>query len=224
MSPVIRLQLILKRCFDLLAALGLLIILSPVMLVISVAILLTMGPPILFRQERLGHHGTPFTILKFRTMNEERDEEGNLLPNRERITVLGNFLRGATLDELPELFNVLKGEMSLVGPRPLLVDYRDLYSEEQWRRHDMPPGMAGPVLVSGRNLLTWKEKFERDVWYVDHWSLWLDLKILLQTAGRVISGEGVNASEHETMPRFTGLESEQEVDRSQTPREGEWWT
>jgi sugar transferase EpsL len=123
-------------------------------------------------------------------MNDRRDEQGNLLPDEQRLTRLGRFLRSLTLDELPELFNVLKGEMSLVGPRPLLVEYRDLYTPEQWRRHEMPPGMAGPVLASGRNLLDWEEKFRLDVWYVDHWSLWLDFKILARTAWKVLKREG----------------------------------
>jgi lipopolysaccharide/colanic/teichoic acid biosynthesis glycosyltransferase len=138
-------------------------------------------------------------------MTEERDENGNLLPDEQRLTPVGRFLRSLTLDELPELFNVLKGEMSLVGPRPLLVEYRDLYTPEQWRRHEMPPGMAGPVLASGRNLLDWEEKFRLDVWYVDHWSLWLDFQILARTAWKVLKREGVSAEGHATMPKFEGV-------------------
>jgi lipopolysaccharide/colanic/teichoic acid biosynthesis glycosyltransferase len=178
---------------------------SPLMALIALAIWITMGRPILFRQPRIGYRGRVFTIYKFRTMTEERDENGNLLPDEQRLTPLGRFLRSLTLDELPELFNVLKGEMSLVGPRPLLVEYRDLYTPEQWRRHEMPPGMAGPVLASGRNLLDWEEKFRLDVWYVDHWSLWLDFKILLRTAWKVLKREGVSAKEHATMPKFEGI-------------------
>lgn len=196
-----------KRFFDILAAITALILLSPLLIVLFVMIWIAMGSPIFFRQRRLGYQGRPFTILKFRTMTMEKDKDGNLLPNRQRITRLGHFLRRTTLDELPELINVLKGEMSLVGPRPLLVDYLDLYSLEQWRRHEMPPGMAGPVLADGRNALSWEEKFSRDVWYVDNWSLWLDLKILIRTAFKVIKGEGISAEGYATMPRFTGTES-----------------
>lgn len=213
-----RVQLIFKRGFDILSSLALLIMLSPLIMLIALAVLISMGPPILYRQERIGHQGNVFTILKFRTMSDERDEHGSLLPNRERITRVGQFLRRTTLDELPELINVLRGEMSLVGPRPLLVDYRDLYSPEQWRRHEMPPGMAGPVLADGRNALSWEEKFTRDVWYVENWSLWLDVKILARTAVKVIQGEGVSAEGYATMPRFTGtdkaeLKNEQNLSR-----------
>jgi sugar transferase EpsL len=188
-----RVQLVIKRALDVAASLLLILLFSPLMLAIALAIWITMGRPILFRQPRIGYRGRVFTIYKFRTMTEERDENGNLLPDEQRLTPVGRFLRSLTLDELPELFNVLKGEMSLVGPRPLLVEYRDLYTPEQWRRHEMPPGMAGPVLASGRNLLDWEEKFRLDVWYVDHWSLWLDFKILLRTAWKVLKREGVSA-------------------------------
>lgn len=199
-----RVQIALKRLFDIALSTFLLFTFSPLFLLISILIRLTMGHPIFFRQPRLGYQGKPFTIYKFCTMTDDRDEQGNLLPDEQRLTRLGRFLRSTTLDELPELINVLKGEMSLVGPRPLLIDYRDLYTPEQWRRHEMPPGMAGPVLADGRNALDWKEKFERDVWYVDHWSLWLDFKILARTAWKVIKREGVNAEGHATMPRFEG--------------------
>jgi lipopolysaccharide/colanic/teichoic acid biosynthesis glycosyltransferase len=144
-------------------------------------------------------------IYKFRTMNNNKDAHGYLLPDEQRLTRFGRFLRILTLDELPELFNVLKGDMSLVGPRALLVEYRDLYTPEQWRRHEMPPGMAGPVLASGRNLLDWEEKFRLDVWYVDHWSLWLDFKILARTVWKVLKREGVSAEGHATMPKFEGV-------------------
>jgi len=200
-------QRAIKRTFDILIATGALFLLSPLFIVLSAVIWIDMGSPIFFRQQRLGYQGRPFTILKFRTMTMEKDQDGKMLPNRQRITRLGHFLRRTTLDELPELINVLRGEMSLVGPRPLLVDYRDLYSAEQWRRHEMPPGMAGPVLADGRNALTWEEKFSRDVWYVDNWSLWLDLKVLIRTALKVIKGEGISAEGYATMPRFTGTES-----------------
>jgi lipopolysaccharide/colanic/teichoic acid biosynthesis glycosyltransferase len=199
--------LVCKRAFDIVISLTALTLLFPLMALIALAIWVTMGRPILFRQPRIGYRGRVFTIYKFRTMNDKRDEQGNLLPDEQRLTRLGRFLRSLTLDELPELFNVLKGEMSLVGPRPLLVEYRDLYTPEQWRRHEMPPGMAGPVLASGRNLLDWKEKFRLDVWYVDHWSLWLDLKILALTTWKVLKREGISAKGHITMPKFTGSKS-----------------
>ena len=200
-------QLHVKRLFDVIVSSLLILLFAPLMLLIALAIWVTMGRPILFRQPRIGYRGRVFTIYKFRTMTDERDEQGNLLPDEQRLTGLGRFLRSLTLDELPELFNVLKGEMSLVGPRPLLVDYRDLYTPEQWRRHEMPPGMAGPVLASGRNLLDWEEKFRLDVWYVDHWSLWLDFQILARTAWKVLKREGVSAEGYATMPRFQGSRS-----------------
>ena len=214
-----RIGLALKRAFDIVVSAFLLFLFSPLFLVISLLIRLTMGSPVFFRQERLGYQGRPFVLYKFRTMNDERDEQGNLLPDEQRLTRLGRFLRSTTLDELPELINVLKGEMSLVGPRPLLVDYRDLYTPEQWRRHEMPPGMAGPVLADGRNLLDWEEKFRRDVWYVDNWSLWLDFKILALTAWKVITREGVSAEGHVTMPKFTGTGAHRLTAESAEPAE-----
>ena len=200
----IRMQLALKRVFDVVVSLFVLLLFSPLMVLIALAILISMGPPVLFRQERLGYRGRPFHIYKFRTMTNDTDEQGNLLPDEERLTKLGRLLRSTTLDELPELINVLKGEMSLIGPRPLLVEYKGLYTPEQWRRHEMPPGMGGPVLAKGRNALDWDEKFKLDVWYVDNWSLLLDLKILLKTAWRVVRREGVSARGHVTMPKFQG--------------------
>lgn len=185
-----RTQIILKRFFDLIISTFLLFAFSPLFLLISFLVRLTMGRPILFRQPRVGYQGRPFVIYKFRTMTEEQDEQSNLLPDEQRLTRVGRFVRSTTLDELPELINVLKGEMSLVGPRPLLVDYRDLYTPEQWRRHEMPPGMAGPVLADGRNALDWEEKFKRDVWYVDHWSLWLDSRSWPAPPSRCSSGKG----------------------------------
>ena len=199
-----RIGLAIKRAFDITVSLTVLTLLSPLMALIALAIHFTMGPPLFFSQPRLGYQGRPFTVLKFRTMTDERDEQSNLLPDEQRLTRVGRFLRSTTLDELPELINVLRGEMSLVGPRPLLVEYGDLYTPEQWRRHEMPPGMAGPVLSSGRNILSWEEKFALDVWYVDNWSLWLDLRILAQTALKVLKREGVSAEGHATMPRFEG--------------------
>ena len=199
-----RIQLALKRALDIVVSLFALTLLSPLIGLIAAAIRFTMGPPVFFRQPRLGYQGRPFVIYKFRTMTNDRDARGNLLPDAKRLTRVGRFLRSTTLDELPELINVLKGEMSLVGPRPLLVEYGDLYTSEQWRRHEMPPGMAGPVLSSGRNVLSWEEKFALDVWYVDNWSLWLDLRILAQTALKVLKREGVSAEGYATMPKFQG--------------------
>jgi len=193
-----------KRIFDVAGSLIILTLLLPLFGVTAVLLFLSMGRPILFRQPRLGRGGRSFAIYKFRTMTDARDQNGNLLPDENRLTATGKFLRKSTLDEIPELINVLKGDMSLVGPRPLLVEYRELYSPEQWRRHEMPPGMAGPVLAGGRNALSWEEKFALDVWYVDNWSLWLDFKILLLTAWKVLRREGVSAQGHATMPKFTG--------------------
>lgn len=203
-GPSWRIQMVTKRLFDIAFSTCLLVILSPLFLLISLLIRLTMGSPILFRQPRIGYKGRVFTIYKFRTMNNARDAYGNFLPDEQRLTRVGKLLRSLTLDELPELFNVLKGDMSIVGPRPLLVEYRDLYTPEQWRRHEMPPGMAGPVLANGRNLLDWEEKFRLDVWYVDHWSLWLDFQILARTAWKVLKREGVSAEGYATMPKFQG--------------------
>ena len=186
-----------------LATVGL-VLLSPVALVVAVAIRLTMGSPVIFRQVRPGLHGKPFVMYKFRTMLDLRDEQGNLLPDEKRLTRLGKFLRRFSLDEIPELWNVLKGDMSAVGPRPLLMEYLPLYTPEQMRRHEVKPGMAGPVIMSGRNLLSWEEKFNLDVWYVDNLSLRTDLRILALTALKVLKGEGVSSPECETAPKFTG--------------------
>jgi len=196
--------LCMKRLFDIVGSFFILSALSLVFATTAAVVYLIMGWPIFFRQPRIGLNGRTFLIYKFRTMANTRDARGILLPDEQRLTSLGRFLRKTTLDEIPELINVLKGEMSLVGPRPLLVEYRDLYTPEQWRRHEMPPGMAGPVLAGGRNALTWEEKFGLDVWYVDNWSLWLDLKIVLLTAWKVLKQEGVSAEGHVTMPKFAG--------------------
>ena len=201
-----RTQVALKRLFDIVVSVTALTLLSPVTGLIALAIYIAMGRPILFRQARLGYQGRTFAILKFRTMIDNQDEQGNLLPDEQRLTRLGHFLRRTTLDELPELINVLKGEMSLVGPRPLLVEYRDLYTPQQWRRHEMPPGMAGPVLSGGRNVLSWEEKFVLDVWYVDNWSMWLDCKILTLTTWKVLKRAGVSQPGHATIEYFQGTE------------------
>jgi sugar transferase EpsL len=202
-----RVQLAAKRAVDVAVAAIALVVLSPLMLVIALLILLTMGPPVLFRHRRLGRGGREFTLLKFRTMRGDPPPRDRPLDDEQRITPLGRALRALTLDELPELINVLRGELSLVGPRPLLPEYRDLYTSEQWRRHALPPGMAGPALAAGRNALDWDEKLAADVWYVDHWSLWLDAKVLAQSVWRVLRREGVSAEGHATMPRFEGTRS-----------------
>jgi len=193
-----------KRVLDVAASSLLLILLSPVMAVVSLIVLIDVGRPILFVQERPGLHGVPFKLRKFRTMRTAVDRNGVPLPDEQRLTKIGTFLRRWSLDELPELWNVLVGDMSLVGPRPLLMDYLPLYNERQTKRHLMKPGLTGLAQVSGRNNLTWEEKFELDVYYVEHWSLSLDLIILLKTIWQVFSGSGVNAQGHATMPPFTG--------------------
>jgi sugar transferase EpsL len=203
-GPGRRMQLALKRAIDAAIAGVALVALSPLMLAISLLILVTMGRPVLFRHRRLGQDGREFTLLKFRTMRGVPPAADRPLDDEQRLTGLGRVLRSLTLDELPELVNVLRGELSIVGPRPLLPEYRALYSAEQWRRHEMPPGMAGPALALGRNALTWDDKLAADVAYVEHWSLWLDLKVLTLSVWRVLRREGVSAEGHATMPRFQG--------------------
>ncbi|WP_035171826.1 sugar transferase [Caldanaerobius polysaccharolyticus] len=195
---------IIKRILDIIISSLLLIVLSPLLLIIAVIVYITMGSPILYRQTRPGLKGKPFKIYKFRTMNNKRDKDGNLLPDEERLTKIGRLLRSTSLDELPELFNVLKGDMSLVGPRPLLMEYLNYYTEEQMRRHDVRPGITGWAQINGRNNLSWEEKFKLDVWYVDHWNLLLDFKILFITIKKVITREGISAEGYATMPKFTG--------------------
>jgi sugar transferase EpsL len=198
-----------KRVFDLaLTSVGL-ALLSPVLLLLAVWVRLAHGSPVLFRQVRPGHYGRPFKIYKFRTMTEARDAQGNLKPDAERLTRLGRFLRASSLDELPELFNVLRGEMSLVGPRPLLMQYLTRYTPEQARRHAVLPGVTGWAQVNGRNALTWEDKFRLDVWYVENWSLWLDIKILWMTAWKVVKREGISQPGHATAEEFMGSESEE---------------
>jgi sugar transferase EpsL len=193
-----------KRLLDLALTIPALILLSPLLAAIALAIRLRLGTPLLFRQQRPGLHGEPFTLLKFRTMTDARDRDGNLFPDAERLTPLGRVLRATSLDELPELINVLKGEMSLVGPRPLLMAYLPLYTPEQARRHEVRPGITGWAQVNGRNALTWEQKFELDVWYVDHHSLWLDLKILGLTVTGVLKREGITQPGTATVDYFTG--------------------
>ncbi len=193
-----------KRLCDILLALAALATLAPVMLLVGAAIRRRMGTPVLFRQIRPGQDGKPFTLLKFRTMREARDADGPGLSDGERLTDLGRTLRRFSLDELPQLWNVLRGEMSLVGPRPLLMEYLPLYDDRQRRRHDVRPGITGWAQVNGRNALTWRRRFELDVWYVEHWSLTLDAKILAMTVANVLRGTGVSAQGHATMPPFPG--------------------
>ncbi len=195
---------VVKRVLDVAISSVLLIVLSPLLLLILVAILIDSGRPIVFTQQRPGYKGSPFLIYKYRTMVNLRDEKGDLLPDGFRITLVGRFLRSTSLDELPELLNVLKGDMSLVGPRPLLMEYLPLYTPDQARRHDVKPGITGLAQVSGRNLLTWEEKFELDTYYVDNLSLGLDFKILLLTVWKVLKREGISQEGHATMPPFTG--------------------
>lgn len=191
-----------KRLFDFVAALVGLLILSPFLIIIAIAIYIIMGNPIFFTQPRPGKDGRIFDFYKFRTMTNDRDADGNPLPDEERLTAFGQFLRKTSLDELPQLWNVLKGNMSFVGPRPLLVAYLDRYSPEQARRHEFTPGITGWTQVKGRNNLGWEEKFKLDVWYVDNWSLWLDLKILLLTVVKVLQQEGISQAGHATMEEF----------------------
>ncbi|MBA96275.1 MAG: sugar transferase [Roseobacter sp.] len=181
-----------------------LVLLSPVLLVVWAMIRRDMGSPVLFRQTRPGLNGQPFRMVKFRTMRDANDADGNPLPDSERLTNFGRFLRSSSLDELPELWNVLKGDMSLVGPRPLLMEYLTLYSPNQARRHEVRPGVTGWAQINGRNAISWDEKFELDVWYVDNRNLWLDLKIIWLTIRKVLKRDGISAAGEATMPKFEG--------------------
>lgn len=193
-----------KRIFDVSATLLGLFFIWPLLLVLALIVRIRLGSPVLFCQERPGLYGKPFFSYKFRTMTDERDTDGNLFPDEQRLTRFGKLLRGTSLDELPELINVLKGEMSLVGPRPLLMEYLPLYSPEQARRHMVRPGITGWAQVNGRNAISWEDKFHLDVWYVDHFSLSLDLKILARTLVKVLCREGISPDGHTTMPEFRG--------------------
>jgi sugar transferase EpsL len=195
---------ILKRAIDIAGALAGLLLLSPVILVVAVLIRATMGSPIFFRQVRPGLGGRPFRMVKFRTMANAVDASGKPLPDGQRLTRTGRFLRSTSLDELPELWNVLVGDMSLVGPRPLLTAYLDRYTPEQARRHDVKPGVTGWAQVNGRNAISWDEKFALDIWYVDHRSTWLDLRILFATVAQVVWRKNINSAEAATMPEFIG--------------------
>ena len=193
-----------KRLFDLiLTTLGLIFI-SPILILVALLLWGLHGRPILFRQTRPGYHGKPFRVYKFRTMKDSHDAQGNLLPDTERLTRLGRALRATSVDELPETFNVLRGEMSLVGPRPLLMQYLERYTPEQRRRHEVLPGITGWAQVNGRNALAWEDKFRLDVWYVDHWSFWLDIKIILLTIWKTLKREGISQPGHATAEEFMG--------------------
>lgn len=194
----------LKRIFDIFASAIGLLLLSPFIAIIAWQIKRKLGSPILFRQQRPGLNGKAFTMVKFRTMRDAIDKQGNPLPDSERMTAFGNFLRSTSLDELPELWNVLKGEMSLVGPRPLLMEYLPLYNQEQMRRHEARPGVTGWAQINGRNAISWEEKFKLDVWYVDNQSFWLDIKILFLTVKKVFIRDGISAEGEATMSKFTG--------------------
>ena len=193
-----------KRLFDVFCSLLGLVMLLPIVLVVTLLILWKFGAPVFFRQTRPGLNGKPFEMVKFRTMLDESDSTGNPLPDSERMTPFGQFLRSASLDELPGLWNVLKGDMSLVGPRPLLMEYLPLYSREQYRRHQVRPGVTGWAQVNGRNAISWEEKFKLDVWYVDNRSFWLDLKILSLTVKKVLVRDGISGEGEATMSKFTG--------------------
>jgi lipopolysaccharide/colanic/teichoic acid biosynthesis glycosyltransferase len=193
-----------KRLFDICVSVVVIVLLSPLLFVTMFVTRIKLGGPVFFRQQRPGLHGQPFEMVKFRTMTGSRDSEGNLLPDGERLTAYGRFLRSTSIDELPELWNVLKGDMSLVGPRPLLMEYLPLYSAEQRRRHEVRPGVTGWAQINGRNAISWNEKFAFDIWYVDNRSFFLDLKILSLTAKNVLIRRGVNAAGSPTMPKFTG--------------------
>jgi lipopolysaccharide/colanic/teichoic acid biosynthesis glycosyltransferase len=198
----------LKRLIDVIGALVGLILFLPLMVSISFSILLTMGKPIFFRQVRPGLNQKPFVLYKFRTMLNKKDKDGKFLPDELRLTTIGNFLRRTSLDELPELWNVLKGDMSLVGPRPLRMEYLERYTPIQARRHEVKPGITGWAQINGRNAISWEEKFKLDVWYVDNWNLWLDIKIIFITILKVLKGEGISAKGHVTMPEFKGNNNE----------------
>lgn len=193
-----------KRVLDIIFTASVLLLLAPLITLLALSIRIKLGSPVFFRQTRPGLHGRPFQMIKFRSMTDAQDAAGNLLSDAERLTRFGLFLRATSLDELPELWNVLRGDMSLVGPRPLLMEYLPLYTPEQARRHEVRPGITGWAQVNGRNALSWKEKFQLDVWYVDHQSLLLDLKIVLLTVKKVLFRDGISAQNNVTMPKFTG--------------------
>lgn len=201
-----------KRCFDVCVAAVALVLLAIPLLLLALLVRVRLGKPVLFSQLRPGMHGKPFRMIKFRTMTDARGPDGALLPDAQRLTSLGRFLRSTSLDELPELWNVLKGDMSLVGPRPLLMEYLPLYTPEQARRHEVRPGVTGWAQVNGRNALSWEEKFAHDVWYVDHTSVLLDIRILWMTVRKVLVRDGISAPGDATMPAFQGTKKSQDKD------------
>lgn len=196
----------LKRLFDIAASAGGLVATSPILVGTAIAVRAKLGSPVLFTQKRPGIHGEPFVMYKFRTMTDERGPDGELLPDEQRLGRFGKFLRSTSIDELPELVNVLKGDMSLVGPRPLLMQYLPLYNDHQFRRHEVRPGITGWAQVNGRNAMSWEEKFDCDVWYVDNESFWLDIKILAMTVWQVLRREGISQEGHATAEYFTGTD------------------
>ena len=193
-----------KRIFDIVVSLSALLLAGPILLLLVLLIRIKLGSPVLFSQQRPGLNGKSFNMMKFRSMTDERNEAGELLPDGSRLTDFGRRLRATSLDELPGLWSVLKGDMSLVGPRPLLVEYLPLYSVEQARRHDVKPGLTGWAQINGRNAISWNEKFKLDVWYVDNYSFWLDIKILCLTVKKVLITEGISPHGQDVMPKFTG--------------------
>ncbi|MBO3388505.1 sugar transferase [Clostridium perfringens] len=197
-------QYFIKRTFDIIAALGGLIVFSPIIIVVAILVRVKLGSPILFTQNRVGKNNKIFKMMKFRTMKDGVDKYGNLLPDSERLTNFGKILRSTSLDELPELINILKGDMSLIGPRPLLVEYLPLYSEEQKRRHGVLPGLTGWAQINGRNAISWGEKFKLDVFYVDNWSIWLDIKIFFLTFFKLFKRDGINQEGMATTVKFDG--------------------
>ncbi|MFV5369506.1 sugar transferase [Acinetobacter junii] len=199
----------LKRLLDIIVASTALILLSPLYAYVAYKVKKNLGSPVLFRQVRPGLHGKPFEMIKFRTMKDALDEQGNPLPDSERLTPFGKMLRSTSLDEMPELWNVIKGDMSVVGPRPLLMEYLPLYNKEQAKRHDVRPGMTGYAQVNGRNAISWDEKFKLDTWYVENQSIWLDFKIMLKTVKKVIAKDDINEVGEATMTKFTGTTSEE---------------
>ncbi len=201
-----------KRLLDIIIASIALILLSPLYALVAYKVKKNLGSPILFRQVRPGLHGKPFEMIKFRTMKDAIDEQGNPLPDSERLTPFGKMLRSTSLDEMPELWNVIKGDMSIVGPRPLLMEYLPLYNEDQAKRHNVRPGMTGHAQVNGRNAISWEEKFKLDTWYVEHQSIWLDFKIMLKTVQKVIAKDDISAEGEATMTKFTGTKPRQRHD------------
>ena len=200
-----------KRLLDIIIASIALILLSPLYALVAYKVRKNLGSPVLFRQVRPGLHGKPFEMIKFRTMKDAVDEQGNPLPDSERLTPFGQMLRSTSLDEMPELWNVIKGDMSIVGPRPLLMEYLPLYSPEQAKRHDVRPGMTGHAQVNGRNAIGWEEKFKLDTWYVENQSIWLDFKIMFKTVHKVLAKDDISAEGEATMTRFTGSQNKDET-------------